>query len=151
VIGVQAKSDQCCDFLDNTWENNILLPGSNGLQYSMAGAGCTGLVVRNNIIADSFWDGCDTKSVTGNIFLMGANTETCPDYAYNIWTVNACSSGGFLADESSLFVGGGDYHSKPGSPAINADPSCPPPTIDKDGVARPSLGSACDIGPYETG
>jgi hypothetical protein len=53
-------------------------------------------------------------------------------------------------DLDPSFVGGGDYHLQPGSPAIDqVDPAMAPP-IDLDGVPRPRpYGGLADMGCYE--
>jgi len=76
-----------------------------------------------------------------------------PTYANNLSFKNGSQpsrSGVKAADP--LFVNpalaGGDYHVKTGSPAINLGTTLAAPTLDLDGVARPT-GGAVDIGVYE--
>lgn len=53
-------------------------------------------------------------------------------------------------DLDPLFVGGGDYHLQPGSPAIDQVDPATAPSIDLDGVARPMPASGlADMGCYE--
>jgi hypothetical protein len=148
IIGIHAKEPGTGQFLNNTLENNIFLPGSNGVQYT-GYTPCVNLVFRYNLVADGLIDNCSPKTITGNIFL-GSGDSSCTGWSYNVFTASACGPASVIATASALFVdpAHSNYRPRSGSPAIDAgNPSNYPPT-DIDGTPRPE-GPRPTAGPYE--
>lgn len=150
IIGIHAKEPGTGQFLNNTLENNVFLPGSNGVQYT-GYTPCANFVFRYNVVADGLIDNCSPRTVEGNIFI-GSGDSSCSGWAYNVFTGSSCGPNSITSTEAALFVDptNDNFHLKAGSPAIDrGDPSYYP-SADIDGDPRP-LGPRPDAGAYEAG
>jgi hypothetical protein len=88
-----------------------------------------------------------------NIFLaMQSPAVNCPSCAFanNImFPQSLVIPNNLIMDPKLADPPGGDFHLKPGSPAIDAADATPSPSIDFDGTARPQ-GPRADIGAFES-
>jgi hypothetical protein len=104
-------------------------------------------VLRNNIFADGIIDECSPTTVTNNVFISGGGPPASAQYNAFV-NVSPTGSNTVSSTLSALFVdaASGDYHPKPGSPALGAGkPSgCPPDDVD----GNPRTPGVCNIGPY---
>lgn len=64
------------------------------------------------------------------------------------WQALGYDEHSFIAAPPELFVGGDDFHLRPGSPAIDAGLALPDVVVDLEGRSRPQ-GSAYDVGALE--
>jgi hypothetical protein len=116
--------------------------------------GCptSGINIYNNIIYDNRGGiqgpttANDVNNVIKNNLVFGNTTQ------YDLASPSLSSiTGAVIADPqfvNYIRTGGGDYHLKSTSPAIDKGLATYAPPTDIDGVARPQ-GSAVDIGAYE--
>ncbi len=137
-INVAADPGLCGDHRtdDNVVTNNIVVDNGHNLteSYGIIESGCTGIrnIYVNNIVYNN----------SGR------------DYGQDIFLQNGLAATGTLSiDPRQVMVnyqpsGGGDYHLRPASPAIDTGTSLGAPSHDFDGVARPQ-GAGYDRGPYE--
>jgi hypothetical protein len=133
--------------------------------YAIDGAqGPKNITVVNNIFINSgettlkFSEDLGEHTIFNNVLFSSSGSMTMGssnfDSDYNIVSSGATLYGShsFTSTESALFVGGGDYHLRSGSPAIDAGigsfNSISAPTTDLEGSSRPQ-GSGYDIGAYE--
>ena len=98
------------------------------------------VTVQNSIIANSSSGGNCAGGITDEGGNISYPDQTCPGLNVDP-----------KLDPQGLRDNGGPTKTialLPGSPAIDAGVSCPPPATDQRGYLRPA-GSACDIGAYE--
>jgi hypothetical protein len=147
IMAIHAK--EYPPFINNRLENNIFLPGAEGVEYRYAP--CSNLVVRYNVIADGLYDSGCSSTVTGNI-IFDDGSSPCPGWSYNIFIGDPCGPNSFSSTLAALFVNAGqqNYHLRAGSPAINAGNPTNYPPDDLDGELRP-FGPRADVGAYEDG
>jgi hypothetical protein len=109
--------------------------------------------ISNNILIDNNYAISEMSSGIHGTHNYYANNLTFRNNVnYDTYAENSSHvSGGIIADPqfvNYIKTGGGDYHLKSTSPAIDKGSATYAPATDIDGVARPQ-GSAVDIGAYE--
>ena len=127
--------------------NNSTLAGNSAF---LSGGGIlnngSSLTVGNTIIANSP-SGADCAGSLNN----DSGGNLADDGSCNFTAASSRNSTDPNLDPAGLKDNGGSTKTialMPGSPAIDAALSCPPPATDQRGIARPQ-GSGCDIGAFE--
>jgi hypothetical protein len=137
------------DIINNTaFSSGYGLVVGGGDFYHDSG-GARNVHVNNNILFDNKY-GISEQGVTGsgNTYI---NNLVFQNSTYNVSLKTGSASGTLAANPQFINyipAGGGDYHLKSTSPAINKGTSSLAPSVDLDGKARPQ-GGAVDIGAYE--
>jgi hypothetical protein len=153
VVGYGVTSGHCAynnKIVNNTIFGNggtvegggIILAGNTNCTNS-----ATGYVVANNIIFDSVVGVHEEQQPVGATYvnnLVFGNTTNWGSMG-NTHTADVVADPQFV---NYIRAGGGDYHLKSTSPAINKGSATYAPATDLDGRARPQ-GTADDIGAYE--
>ncbi|MGI8475028.1 MAG: right-handed parallel beta-helix repeat-containing protein [Thermomicrobiales bacterium] len=133
AVTINAPDPSACT--GNILADNILFTAHSWRGSISLGGGMTGFASDHNVVMDRFSvDDGDTR-----LGLAG-------------WRALGHDAASIIATPAQLFIdsGNGDFHLKPGSPAIDAGATLTGVTDDLDGIARPR-GSAYDIGAYESG
>jgi len=122
---------------------NDTIAGNSDYGIMMTGTVASTTYLSNTILWDHTWSFTRTQVVTyTNRFTMTA------DYS----DVAGGWSGTGNINLNPLFVGSGDYHLQPTSPAIDKVNPATTPAIDLDGTPRPyPVGGQADMGCYEWG
>jgi VCBS repeat-containing protein len=105
--------------------------------------------LRNTLLANNNAGGNCFAAGTGAITDGGGNLDDAATCGFTDSTSKSNTPAGL--DPAGLANNGGPTETialTPGSAAIDAAVSCPPPTTDQRGISRPQ-GSACDIGAFE--
>jgi parallel beta-helix repeat protein len=149
-----------CSHDDRVLNNTIVNAADGRWAINIGGAGCTNNKVFNNILYTYHdYRGSITTAASGlsgfqsdyNVIMNRFSTDT----GDSVLTLSTWRGMGYdvhskIASPSQLFAGGGDYHLKDGSPAIDAGTTLSDVTRDLDGNGRP-IGATFDIGAYESG
>jgi len=150
--------------------------GAAGAIIAYAASGSISIDVANNTVADSnigiaaqsIQSGTTVGSVANNLLSgnfqglfidsLGVVTNRNNLFFGNTFDVNGGTAGpGSIFNKDPVYVGSGDYHLQPHSPAIDAGDDSAVPATDLDGNPITDLdgnprihGSHVDIGAYET-
>ncbi len=145
--------------IDNVVVNNTIVVASDGRWALNINSGSTGNTAYNNILlnlnpnhgsiqiaADSLPGfTSDYNAVVDRFTADQGNTFI--DFA--TWkAMTGQDAHSFISDAASLFMGNGDYHLSPTSPAIDKGTPMDAPSVDLDGTPRPQ-GNGYDVGAYE--
>jgi hypothetical protein len=106
----------------------------------MGGGICS--IARSPTVVNSILWGDTVGGSPSEIYLEGSTINITYSDIQGGW------AGTGNIDADPLFVGGGDYHLKTGSPCIDTGTSVGAPAYDIDGLPRPQ-GSGYDMGAYE--
>jgi parallel beta-helix repeat protein len=159
-ISLYKTDGAVCSHDDRVLNNTIVNASDGRWAVNIGGAGCTNNKVFNNILYTYHdYRGSITTAASGlsgfqsdyNIVMSRFSTDT----GDSVMTLSAWRGMGYdthskIASPSQLFVAGGDYHLKVGSPAIDAGTSLADVTCDLEGNSRP-IGAHFDAGAYESG
>jgi len=141
--------NQHVDIANNTIFHSLygIVYGSGDQNYSTSPADY--INVSNNIVYGN------TNGIrNGNLGTLGAHNTFTNNLVYNNttnWTTTTAHTGDVTADPqfvNYISTGGGDYHLKSTSPAIDKGLLTYAPSTDLDGAVRPQ-GLGPDIGSYE--
>ncbi|MFL5761933.1 MAG: right-handed parallel beta-helix repeat-containing protein [Thermomicrobiales bacterium] len=149
-----------CSHDDRVLNNTIVNATDGRWAVNIGGAGCTNNKIFNNILY-TFHDyrGSIATAAAGlssfqsdyNVVMNRFGTDTGDSVlSLSAWRGMGYDAHSQLASPAQLFVGGGDYHLKASSPAIDAGTSLADVASDLDGNSRP-IGARFDVGAYESG
>jgi hypothetical protein len=159
--GFMGEAHYYHDISHITFKNNIF---AHGWAWGLCVQDIANLTVLNNTFVDIRYHGVglsdDSPNAriennifydTGTSYWFPANSASSGDYnlVYLSQTPPVSGSHDLIGvDPSFVDIAGGDYHLKPGSPAVDAGDDLLEVGIDYDGVLRPQ-GPGWDIGAFE--
>jgi hypothetical protein len=143
--GIQSWHDTAKATIVN---NTVVHTGNTGIYLGSDTGVQSGSYVANNISIDNAGNGAGDKGTAkGNTYV---NNLYFNNKDGSELLVDSTSTGKIEADPQFVNPAGGDYHLKPGSPAIDKGAPNQAPTTDFDGHPRPQ-GAGIDIGAFESG
>jgi len=123
----------------------------NDIKFTDGGGGtCTNITIRYNVVSDDVYDQCGPPiAVVANILLTGSG-GCGSGWDYNVFVGSGACGRHAVRTSNARFVDlrKGNFHLRPGSPAIGRGSPTTFPRRDKDGRRRPA-GKRADAGAYE--